>query len=537
MREKFARSIVLFIQYLRRDWKKIIGWLIGLALFSGAFVPAFEEIGKDQELLGMFEILQNPAMISMVGSTPITEAANYTIGAMYSQTMLLFCCLFSMIVSGLHVISHTRKEEELGLIELIRSFQVGRQANSLAVILETVVINLLLALMIAGTLVIFDAETINLSGAILFGLSIGGAGILGGSLALIHAQIMPNAASAIGSTLGTIGLLYILRAGTDVSDPQLSKWNPLGWNYYTNPFTENNGFYLYLIVIVSLILVFIAFALENYRDMGAGYLPEREGRSHAKKSLLSVPGLLLRINRGVMISWFLAFLILGAAYGSIYGDMQTFLEGNELMRQMFLQSGISIEASFTSTILKEVILLVVILPIVIINKLFFEERQLRFNQLYATKVSRGKVFGYTIGLSVLAGVVGILFSAGGLGVSALFVMEGETKLTLGSFLTAGLNYLPSLLFFIGVAAIFLGWFPKGHSFTYIYLAYSFALSFFGELLNLPEWLAKTAILNWIPAMPVEEFDPIVFLGIAFLGMMMILLGYLGYRNRDLLEGA
>ena len=71
MNEKFARWNVLFIQYVKRDWKKIIVWVLGLGLFSGAYVPAFEEIAKGQGLLGMFETMQNPAMISMVGPTPI----------------------------------------------------------------------------------------------------------------------------------------------------------------------------------------------------------------------------------------------------------------------------------------------------------------------------------------------------------------------------------------------------------------------------------------------------------------------------------
>ena len=45
------------------------------------------------------------------------------------------------------------KKEELGLIELIRSFRVGRQANSLAVIAESILINLLLAISISCTMI------------------------------------------------------------------------------------------------------------------------------------------------------------------------------------------------------------------------------------------------------------------------------------------------------------------------------------------------------------------------------------------------
>ena len=143
MKEKFALWQLLFLKYVQRDWKKILLWVVLLGGFSGGFVPFFEEIAKGTGLQGMFETMQNPAMVSMVGPTPVTEASQYTIGAMYAHEMLLFCGLFAMIMTALHVIGHTRKEEDLGLQELIRSFRVGRQANSLAVMVEMILINLL----------------------------------------------------------------------------------------------------------------------------------------------------------------------------------------------------------------------------------------------------------------------------------------------------------------------------------------------------------------------------------------------------------
>src|SRR5699024_10211814 len=294
MKEKFARWDTLFLLYLKRDWKKIIIWILGIGLFSAAYVPAFEEIAKGKGLLGMYETLQNPAMIAMVGPTPVETAGDYTLGAMYAHEMLLFCGLFAMVIAVLHVISHTRKEEDLGLTELVRSFQIGRQANSLAAMVEIVFINVLLALFIGGVMMSFGADTISVEGSFLFGASIGMAGIIGAGIALVMAQVMPVSSAATGSTLGIIGLLYIIRAGTDASNVDLSMINPLGWTYLTYPFTENNWTLLIFAFIFSLIMVVIAFSLEGSRDMGAGYLPEREGRGHAKKSLLSVRGLFIQ---------------------------------------------------------------------------------------------------------------------------------------------------------------------------------------------------------------------------------------------------
>src|SRR5699024_7416073 len=146
MKGKFARWDTLFVQYLKRDWKKMIAWILGLGLFSAAFVPAFEEITKGQGLLGMYETLQNHAMTSMLGHTSIEPSAKYTLGVLYPHEMLLFCPFFAMIITVLHVVGHTRKEEDLALSEFFRSFQVGRQANSLATIIESIFINVMLIL-------------------------------------------------------------------------------------------------------------------------------------------------------------------------------------------------------------------------------------------------------------------------------------------------------------------------------------------------------------------------------------------------------
>ena len=537
MKEKFALWYLLFIEYLKRDWKKILIWVVGLGSFNGGFVPAFEEIAKGQGLVGMYETMQNPAMTAMVGPTPITQSSSYTVGAMYANEMLLFCGLFAMIVAVLHVVGHTRKEEDLGLQELIRSFRVGRQANSLAVIVEMTLINLLMGALTAVLMSSFGVHSIGWQGSWLFGGSVALAGILGGVLGLLLAQIMPTSAGATGASLSLVGILYMARAATDVSAPNLSMFNPMGWTYLTYPFTENRWYPLVIGLIFSLAVVLLSFVLEGNRDLNDGYLPEREGRSRAPRSLLSVPGLLLRLNRGVAIGWLISYAVLGAAYGSIYGDMQTFLDGNELLKHMFTQSGTSIEASFTATIMMVMIGLAIILPVVIVNKLFSEESRLHFSQLFSTKVSRGQLYWWTIILALLFGILAIVFSAGSLGAAALSVMSETTTMDLGDFLAAGFNYLPVMLFFIGLAGVTLGFAPSLGKGIYGYLGYSFAVSYFGGILDLPKWFSKTSALNWPSPMPMENFDGWSFGIVLVISLLLMGVGYLGYKQRDLKEGA
>ncbi|AIM15799.1 tetronasin resistance transmembrane protein [Bacillus sp. X1(2014)] len=536
MKEKFARWEILFTQYLKRDWKKMIIWILGIGLFSAGFVPAFEEIAEGQGLMGLYETLKNPAMIAIVGPTPIDVATDYTLGAMYAHEMLLFCGLIAMVMSVFHVISHTRKEEDLGLTELVRSFHIGRQANSLATMMETILINIFLALFISGVLVSFGAETISVEGSLLFGATVGFAGIIGAGMALVFAQIMPTSSSATGSTLGLIGFLFIVRAGTDISNVDLSMYNPLGWTYLTYPFTNNDWLPLIFALIFMIIVTMIAFSLEGSRDMGAGYFPERKGREYAKKSLLSVRGLFFKINKGIFIGWVITFIFIGSSYGAIYGDMQAFIESNEIMKQMFSHSGISIEESFTGTIMMVMIVLVSILPILIVNKLFTEERRLRLSQLFSTKVTRKQLYWNCIGLAIFASIIGILLAAGSLGGTAISVMESESTMDFVDFIAAGFNYLPSVLFMIGLATLTLGWIPKFGKVVYFYLGYCFSVNYFGAILDIPEWVSKIAILSWLPQLPIEEFEALTFITISVISIVLMAFGYLGYIKRDMMEG-
>src|SRR5699024_1068093 len=155
----------------------------------------------------------------------------------------------------------------------------------------------------------------------------------------------------------------------------LSLLNPMGWTYLTYPFTENNWSPLIYAFVFSLFLVILAFVLENARDMGAGYVPQREGREKANKTLLSIPGWFFQLNKATIVNRLIAFLFVGSAYGSIYRDMQTFIESNDMVQQMFTQAGWTMEESLIGTIMMVLIGLVSMLPVVVINKLFAEENR------------------------------------------------------------------------------------------------------------------------------------------------------------------
>src|SRR5699024_11929679 len=61
------------------------------------------------------------------------------------------------------------------------------------------------------------------------------------------------------------------------------------------------------------------------------------------------------------------------------------------------------------------------------------------------------------------------------GATAITTMEDSAEMEIGDFIAAGYNFLPSVLFFVGLAALALGWAPKLGKVVYVYLIYSFKI--------------------------------------------------------------
>ncbi|WP_439818636.1 ABC transporter permease [Weissella paramesenteroides] len=536
MSEKFVNTVVLLRHYLRRDWLKIILWTIGLSVFCSSYITAITDVSKGSALIGLYETMKNPAMIALVGPLPVQHAVDYTVGGMYVSKMLMFCVIISMVISAIHVNSRTRKEEESGLAELIRSYRVGRYASTLAVIYETLLINLCLVGLMALFMMSFHNSHFSIEGVWLFAASIGFAGMLGAALTLFFAQFFQSASSSSASTMGFIGLLYALRAYSDSSNIHLSYIKPFGWTYLTFPFTKNNWSLLIYGAIFIIVLFIVTLILQGHRDLGTGYLPDRSGHTHAGFSLQSVTGLLWHLSKGTILAWFVGTTFLGIVYGSIYGDMHKFVTNNGLIGQLFVHNNISIEASFTSTIIVVLMALVSVLPTLLVNKLFTEETRGHLDQLFVTKVTRTRLFGTNIMLAVLTSLIGTLLASGGLGLTAIWSIHKTFDLSLKDFIASGFNMFPFSILLIGISSILIGWLPRINKLTYLYLIYAAMLAYFKDLLNLPDWLSNTSALNWFATMPVKDFNLTPWLTILVIGFGFIIIGYFGYQRRDLKIG-
>lgn len=535
MNNLFNKTGMLFLHTLRRDWLKLLIWAVALSLFAGGFAKSlYEMYGKDPAgLIAMYETLKNPAMIAMLGPTTATTET-YTIGAMYAHEMILFTALVFAIVSMMHVINRTRKEEEDGITELIRSFQVGRLANTTAIVLEMLLLHVVIIALSTILLQVQNVPGLNFSSNLLYSVSLGMQGFLWAMIALIFVQLATGAGGARGLSLLTLGLFYILRMVTDMSSPDASWFNPLGWSYLVKVYVSDNWLPIVIALVASIVFLVFSYILEHARDAGAGYLPERSGREHAKEHMLSLPGLVLRLQKTFIISWLISIFITGAMYGAIFGDMDEFVSDNEIMKQMFLHNAdYTIQEQFMSVLFVVLSLLTTIFIVGSLMKLINEEKKGRWDHLYATKLSRAKFYWHHVILTFILGVIGQYSSILGLYLAQQSVME--TPLTLWEITKAGIVWIPAIYFFIGILAVLIGWLPRFTILIWGYLAFAFFVSYFGQMMDIPEFVINLNIFSYIPKVPIEEWKWGTIILIKLLAAFLIVIGFIGYKKRDLVH--
>jgi ABC-2 type transport system permease protein len=331
MRNEFIGYKHLVKLVFRRDRVRIAFWLLGLVSISIVIALAYPQLFSSmEENIAMAETMKNPAMIAMVG--PGYGFDNYTTGPMFSHSMLLFTALTAGIMNILLVTRHTRKDEEEGRIEMVRSLPVGRLASLRATLSVYFVVNIILAVFTAIGLAVLGIESMGVVGSLLYGAVLGITGFFFAALTALFAQILSSSRGVIGYSLGFLGLSYIIRAIGDISSEMLSLMSPLGLILRTEVYVNDYWWPIIVLFVISIMVSAFAFYLNYIRDLEAGFFKVRKGRTHASKLLQSPLGLAFRLQKGTIIAWFVTMFILGASYGSVFGDMDMFFESSEIIQ-------------------------------------------------------------------------------------------------------------------------------------------------------------------------------------------------------------
>lgn len=530
-KQLYHRTSLLIRFILRRDRLRIPIWLISIAAVTWAVAIAFTDLySSEMERQAMAETMKNPAMIAMVG--PGYGLDDYTNGAMMAHQMLLFTAIAVGLMSILMVARHTRAEEEDGRIEMIRSLPVGRLSHLSAALIVVSVTNVFLALIVGVGLYSLGIESMDLEGSLLYGAALGATGLFFAALTAILAQLSESSRGAMGLAFSFLGLAYLVRAVGDVSNETLSWFSPFGWILGTEVFVNNIGWPIVLTIGISLILAILALFLNATRDLEAGFLPARAGRIHASPLLQKPLGLAFRIQRTAILAWAVGMIILGASYGSVLGDLESFFSNTELMQELLTPAaGFSLTEQFIALLMNIMATISTIPALMAMLKLYGEEKKNRTEHVLARPVSRLRLMGGYFFLSFVTAFVMQSLAAIGLWAAGAAVME--EGLSFGMIYQSAMVHTPAMWIMASTAVLLIGVAPRWSGLVWGYLLYSFMTVYLGGLLNFPDWLGKLSPYGHIPGLPVEEMNWLKVSVLTCIAGVLTAVGFVGYRKRDM----
>lgn len=526
---------ILWRFMLKRDRFQLPAWMISIS-FLTLFVPlAYGEMFATQtDLMGMVSTVENPAMIAMLG--PLYD---HTFGALYAQTMMVFTALAVATMNIFLVTRHTRADEEEGRLEVLRSLPIGRLTILKATLLNVLLINIVLALILGIGLGVIGMETGTIGsgvtdfwGSMLYGAIMGATGLVFATITAFLVQLSANNRTVLSYGLGFLGATYLLRAVGDMGFEALSLISPLGIILRTEVFVNNHWWPIGIMIITAIAFGVLALYLNYLRDLGAGFIAAKPGRPHATSLLKTNFGLTLKLAKGNLIGWGITTALIGVTYGSVFGDIETFIEGNEMFGQMFADmEGESLTTAFISFLYIIMAMLATIPILAIVLKLKSEERKNRTEHVLSRYVSRFNVLGsYTL-IAWLATVFMLLVTAVGLyGASAPMMAEPIPFLTI---LTALMSYLPALWVLLGFAIFLIGVLPNRTLLAWLYLGYSFFAIYLGQILNLPSALQAISPFGHIANYPIEDVNIRATIMLTVIAILLAAAGFIGYHKRDL----
>jgi ABC-2 type transport system permease protein len=515
---------------LRRDRFVLPLWAIVVAALPVSSASAYEQLYPDPAQRAMLTdaLGDNPSITLLYGPAyDLSTAGGFTawrLGTMLAVLLALVC--------GFTLVRHTRQEEDTGRQELLSSTVVGRRASLTAALVVSVGFALLTGLAAAAGLI---GAGNDVSGSLVFGLGLSAAGLVFTGVSAVTAQLAEYSRTANGMAGAVLGVAFAVRAAGDSADlPWLSWLSPLGWSTHAQAFADDRFRVLTLPLVVTMLLVAAAYALQSRRDVGLGLLPARLGPASAHARLRSAFALAARLHRGTLTGWLVGFALFGVLFGALASDIAEIVGDNAEMREALARMGGSegvIDAYLASTanILGMVAALFVVQTATRVRS---EETALRAEPLLTGGVSRLRwlsghlvfVFGGGLALLVVAGL-GVGLAHG--------VRTGDVGGRTPEMVVACLVQLPAVAVVGGAAVLLFGALPAYTTGAWAVAAVSLLLTMFGPVLDLPQAVLNLSPFQHVPKVPSVDVTLAPMLWLALVAVGLTTAGVVRFTRRDI----
>lgn len=517
---------------LRRDRILLPVWVAVFTLMTVFSASATMALYPDlaSRTLAASAVNDVPVAVAMYGR--IWDPTS--LGALSLLKMAAMGTVMVAILAVMLVTRHARAEEEKGRTELLGAAAVGSWAQLTAAVAVAAI-----AMTGIGVLSAIGLTLVGLpaAGSWAFGLAWTLTGLVFAALSAITNQLTLSARAATSLAIVALAVAYLVRAVGDVlgdaDGPSWLSWlSPIGWAQQVRPYAGDQFAVLLLPVAATIVLLAAALALHARRDLGAGLLPERNGRAHASPGLRSPMALAWRLQYPMLVGWLAAYLVMGAVIGSIVNDLGDMMDtpqaqqmvqalgGTDVLLDAFIALEFSILAFVTAAY-----------GITACRRLATEEADGHLEPVLATSVSRWRYVASHLGVAIV-GTVLLTLAQGAAFSLALAAQTGDAS-AIGPTIGAAMAYLPPIWLMTGVVVLIFGFAPRLTYLAWVLLVAFVLVSELGALLEWPAWVMDLSPFSHVPLLPAEDMQWPPMILLLAIACAFISVGAARFRQRDL----
>lgn len=521
-------TVGLLRLYLRRDRIVLPLWVLLLSVpLASVYIGSIETVFPTAAQRAAFaaSIMASPAQRALYGNV-----YNDSVGAVGIWKAGVFHALIGVAVI-LTLIRHTRAEEESGRTDLLDSTAVGRYAGLTAALILTFGASITTGLIGAAGLLTTDVPP---TGSLAFGLALACSGLVFSALAAVTAQLSTGARTARGIAFGVLGFAFALRAVGDASTGTLSWLSPLGWSLQVRPYASERWWVLLLHLVTTVVLTIAAYTVLRRRDIGGGLIAERPGAPTASTTLSGPFGLAWRLQRATLLAWTIGLCLYGALIGSVVGTIGDTVAGSSTISDIVSKLGGSqvLEDAFITIAFSILAVAAAAMAISSTLRLHQEESNLRGETIVAGAVGRLRWAASHIIVAIAGAAVAIL-AAGLVAGFSYGIASGDVGGRLPAVLTVAAVQLPAIWMLAAVTVGLFGLVPRFTPAAWGVLVAFIALYLLGSLAGLPHWLVNLQPFTHAQRTPGQPFDATPVLWLLVIDAVLLSVGLLAFRRRDL----
>ncbi len=412
----------------------------------------------------------------------------------------VFAGAFGLLVA----VRALRGEEDSGRRELVLACRISRAGalDAVAAALVTTIAALWLAIYVA-----LLAAGLPAGGSAFLALATISPAPVFAAFGAVASQVAPTRRLATELASALLGLSLLVRVVADTAGGLgWMRWlTPLGWVEQLRPFAQPTAAPLLAPLGATVALLALTRWLAARRDLGSGLLADHDSTAPRLRLLSSPLAQAFRGERGSLAIWLLGTGLFALVVGLLTTSLTNADIPANLRADVRKLGGASITTP-NGALGFYFIFFVLTISLFVCAQLSAarrEEEAERLETLLSLPLSRQRWLGGRIvlaaaGALALACSAGLLAWAGAAGVGA-----SVSGLRL---LEAGLNCLPTALFFLGLCTLAFAVVPRATSFVgYALVTVAFLWDLLGALLGAPSWLVELTPFAHIGLVPAEPF--------------------------------